>query len=278
MLTHDKDFLVMGLGIERRARAYHEFWSEHLRRSREFIAGALPESSTDVSILGAGRLYDIEIASVAQRSRCIRLADLDRGCEATWRRAVQSHPEVNFVYHFLDLTGVLRRWTSSIQRCNSRQALTDVLEQLSTEALPDPPIPTAAVVVSLNLLSQIPLYWRDRVEMFAATRGWGSFEESAGLRSTMEALQMQHLEGLRQCGADTIIIVTDVDFGADGPPALTPRVDFRTIPEYTLKAADAWTWTVVPPQPTDLRGEVHAVEAVAFRKFGRVEGMPPPSD
>jgi hypothetical protein len=262
----DHDFRVMGLRIEHRSRIYRTFWESHLQRCRTFLNRQLPRRFRDISILGAGRLLDIDTAALAARCSCLRLVDFDRGCERRWTETAREHPDTHFLFHFVDLTGVLWTWTNRLRRCGSPGQLVELLRSLAAEVMLDPPIPRSEIVVSLNLLSQIPLYWRDRVESFADRQGWRSVDWGAELLGSMGRLQQHHLRGLCESQAAVLAILTDIDFGADAGPAVLSNVDYRSITGYTQQAEDSWEWTVVPSGPEDPCGQIHLVQAMIFVK------------
>jgi len=272
-----RDFTSMGAGIEARYDRCRDFWEPHLRLSREFVSVALAGMSPGarVAILGAGRLLDVPLAALLDEGREVHLFDIDPGCARVWAKAGRGRAVVP---HLTDLTGSFVAWTEQLERCvRSAGCRCSDVESLLSELSPGSTVPLDGfgLVVSLNLLSQIPIYWRDRVE--AAVRRldprWSdepSFERA--LAESCRRLQAHHLRSLAASGARQIVILTDTDFfyyrrdEARWQSEASLYIGPVELVGYAPLRRDSWLWHIAPQGVEEQAyGSIHRVAALEFR-------------
>jgi hypothetical protein len=200
----------------------------------------------------------------------VHLFDADKGCLATWKRHKRLYGS-RLVFHIEDITGVIADWTtrmSALGRGRSLDALLDSLEGGEAEWMGM----AFDGIVSLNVLGQIPLYWRDRVLAKHGSLG-GAAAES--LSASMGRLQEPHIRAVSRARSWSAII-TDREYlhydctssGWNQEPALFGAS--RTVLEELYPAnranaiRDTWWWHVVPQfVECDESGCIHVVEARA---------------
>lgn len=144
-LARKLGYLHEAIAIRERHSRQKKSWQPHLDRSREFIlksAAQCRESGT-VVILGSGSLLDVPLEQLASSFEQVYLVDIIHLPKV--RKQIRHHPNVQLIE--ADLT-----------------CLGELLLDKSTDS--PPPFPKAPVlpiqgkvdlVVSLNLLSQLPL-------------------------------------------------------------------------------------------------------------------------
>lgn len=268
----------MGVGIEARSVRCRSFWEAHLESSRRFVLRSvtgLPPGRR-IAVLGAGRLLDVPLAELLDHGFEVHLFDVDPGCERVWRRMARGR---SVQAHIVDLTGSFVVWTRELAaRVKQRPARGEV-EQFLSELQPVKPPPLAGfdIVISLNLLSQLPVYWRDRVEVFLGRRNsaWlteESFERA--LSGSCACLQAAHLELIGGSGAHRAVVITDTEFyfyeQTQAPWQVEPSIYVPGVelPGYLSTHRESWLWHIAPQgvEQSDY-GSIHRVEAFEFRRL-----------
>jgi hypothetical protein len=217
-------YLKECIGLDARYDRCRDAWKPHLTACREAIlaaAEACPRRGR-VAILGSGGLHDVPLEDLACRFDEVLLVDLIHLPRA--RRRMRPLANVRAVES--DVTGVLA-----------------TLDALSTPSIPD-----ADLVVSLNLLFQLPVLPR-------------AFLEKAGRAATeidafCRALVVSHLAALPK-GA---CLITETEhLLIDRTGAVTERdapLAGFVLPYTPLRE---WTWDIAP------RPEAHADYDLRYR-------------
>lgn len=291
------DFASMGLGIRTRYLRARPFWERHLNLTREFQEHALrdwPGRRGKVFVLGAGTLLDVNCELLADISDELHLYDADPLTLKYWRRAF--HGRVRYISHHEDVTGCLESWGRSLGDFLSARATADLagLADYLRHLKPHPGFNAdtkGGVILSLNLLSQIPLYWKDRVHALLKkywsleTDEQGNLESElqVALEGSMRTLQQQHLRQLSECGAERCILITDRAFLYyrkesslwQEEPSLYTDI---CIPGYKKYMQDNWFWHIAPQdvEQSDY-GCIHDVTAMAFSGIDLPDSLDQPS-
>jgi hypothetical protein len=283
------DFISAGLGIQERYRRCKPYWDPHLSLTKDFIAKTVSACRPgSVTILGAGRLLDVPLESISDERRTVTFIDYDPSVKSSWDRAARQLSTKNVAtrQHFLDVTGRLELWSERLnllpRHCSAEhssqllEALASTPQQItSLEKL----LADQDMIISLNLLSQIPLYWEDRVK--AALSHLSTGDETilpetvnATLRRLMLMLQQEHLELLANSKAKNIIVVSDVLFHyytQDCAHWQTEDALFLpselSLTNYRQHSRDRWLWHLAPQwlERQDY-GEIHTVAAWHFAR------------
>src|SRR5690606_21460054 len=185
--------------------------------------------------------------------------------------------------HIADLTSSLEDWTGSLDDVLTTKPKPGVEEVVS---LLDSLVPGEArlgsfdAVVSLNMLSQVGIYWRDRVESAVRRAGLAADDAEASLPASLDQalnrsvlrLESQHLAMLAASEAKSITVLYDSHFlyytksrsqwQEERGTEINPEF---TIAGYQEAARDSWFWHIAPQdveQPE--HGSIHQVLARNF--------------
>jgi hypothetical protein len=222
--------------------------------------------------LGAGRLLDVDLPRLIPLFDEIHLFDADPSVIRTWREASGVFFRDTVVPRVMDVTGSLRLWSDGLRRACRGGSLAEYLRSLEV---------TPAGwederfdgVISLNLLGQIPIYWRDRVADEARDL---TEEELSELAGSMERLQVAHLESIRRGARSWSIVISDTEYYTytmdtsewEIEPALHGSVE-RALQDSasfgSSRGSGAWLWHLAPQGIEEREhGSIHRVEARAF--------------
>jgi len=278
----------MGFGIEARYARCKRFWEPHLQLCKEFVRDSESSQQGQLVILGAGRLLDVDWKAMTKQFRCVHLYDLDPSCEPTWRQFRRAVSPAVVEFHPCDLTGVAEEWTLALRRIldsNTRPPLGQLCRFFSSLTAPLPQLPGlgsegVTAVYSLNLLSQLPIYLRDRwitlladaVPYVLRPDGEPVEELKAELHRALSRLQAAHLQLLSSLGADKVFVITDRTFlyyrstetEWQEEPALYSNLDL-SLAGYREMRSDTWFWHIAPQGIEESAyGVIHDVVAKAF--------------
>ena len=266
-----REFVHMGRGIRGRYSRCREWWQPHLQCTKEFIRENISPCE-QLLVLGAGSLLDIEVDTLLNVCETIHLYDADHTCEEAWAAAAGKEYGKRVQGHFADCTETLKRWSAGLSAAVRSNTLSDFLASCVA------PIPEwqgiqFQGVISLNLLGQLPLYWRDRVVKMKPNL---TQEEIVSLTASMGRLQRAHLEGLAKRNSAWSILLTDTEYYFYQTDSCEWRVEpalFGEVPQLVRHAyqgvgeAERWFWHVAPQYvESDDEGEIHRVEAFFRRK------------
>ena len=265
----------MGLGIEARYERCRSHWQPHLENCKKFIESCAIPQSASVAVLGAGRLYDLPNTLLSNSNATFFDADPSAAAYVRSR-----FPTIK--YELVELTGVLDQWTIALTQHVAHSKDPDdiarLLASLRVTALPSV-VERFDIIISLNLLSQIPLFWRDRVQdILARKAGLHSNEQGAyapevqkALEHSMAELQRAHLAMLHSSNAKILIVISDRTFHyrAAGKKDLDEPAIFldvaQSLPRFTVSDRTSWCWEIAP-QGVEQAGfsQHHTVEASVF--------------
>lgn len=270
-----KDYLSMGLGIEARRNRNRERWRKHLEYSQAFQRDQLADlSGSSIAILGAGRLFDVPCDFYAQRCHKVALYDWDIGASKSWRRWKRSS-QINIEMHCCDILGTLERWSQIF--CSAPGDIDSIVKNLSELKVDYSVLPLIRgdTIVSLNLLSQVAVYWWDRVERWLGESRLGNNLIAEALGRCCKELEVAHLHQLSSSGAERIIVLADrylhyyKSSMSQWQTESALFVDFpESLPGYERLSSDSWFWHIAPQgvEHPDF-GEIREVGAVAFKRL-----------
>jgi hypothetical protein len=273
------DFVSMGMGIEYRYQKLYPWWSSHLESSRavqrEALALLSSSSEIEITILGSGRLYDVEPA-VFNDCAVAHLYDYDPRSIEYCKRRFPHRPALYF--HCEDITGSMCEWTSRLKEVSgakSDELVVDVLRGLRGV----PPEVPGNLVISLNILGQLGIYWMDRVYQLLGSQVTDKIE--GALQASLERLELEHIEMLFASGATVIVIITDERYHFYGAEtncveALTMSLDALIarcpafVEKYQQYSKRTWGWHVQPWGLENRKwGETPSVHQVTGEVFVR---------
>lgn len=215
-----------GIAIEARYRRCYTDWAPHIGRCHRAIQAATDECTTHnlVVVLGSGPLYDIPLDALAEAFSQVVLLDVFHPPRA--RRLLTRWPNVSALEH--DLLGL------DVGGADAADRAAGCLAGWRKK------VPVADLVISANLLSQLPL-------IPLLTRGAARFrrrecEAEAWSRAIMQA----HLDDLA-AGPGRPCLISEWRrrwFDRNGN-----EVDSELPLSGVMLPApsDCWSWTVAPP-------------------------------
>ena len=215
--------------LRARERRQTHAWAAHRAETARFLE-ALPVDGDTLALLGSGPLLDVPLETLAAHWPRLVLIDLVHPRAARARASALT----NVAVRMLDVTGCVAALDAGTARPNPRPPALD--------------LPTSATVVSLNLLSQLPILPLARLARLRA--------QVHEAEAFAQALVRTHVEWLEAMPVRRSALVTDVRRRW----TVTPRRGGAPVHEvedtlhgYTMPTADrAWTWAVAP------RGELDA--------------------
>lgn len=284
-----RDYIVMGQGIDRRSKHARTYWKKHLDLSKEFQTRSIEESSKNlnIAVLGAGRLLDVDQEYLRNNFKRIEFFDANPLVQNTWDKFSKTLSKSQvFKGHHIDLTNSINSWTEELELLLKSAKTRDLvgLEKFLKNLRcidRDNFLNSFDSIVSLNLLSQIPIYWRDRVHTLVKRHwkidtdenGYYALSLQNALNQSMHVLQTQHLALLSMSSAKTIILITDSEFMYylkdhshwQCEPALFLSKELE-LPNYKIGHQDCWFWHIAPQGlETSEYGVIHNVIAKTFQ-------------
>ncbi|MBN8548011.1 MAG: hypothetical protein J0M12_01710 [Deltaproteobacteria bacterium] len=280
-----RDYSDMGLGIEARYLRCKAFWKRHLDFSKSFQELALSgcERRESIAILGAGRLLDMSEQAVSG-FRSLHLFDADPTVLPVWKKFEKNFKSGQVHLHLEDLTRCISDWSEQLKKflgSQTRQDASSAAAFLRSLVAGQANFRGYDVIVSLNVLSQLGVYWRDRVE-HALNTSWNMHSDANGqwpeplqaaLLESQGKLEQAHLAGLAASGASLVVLIHDREFFYytnnraewQAEPALQCLA--TDLPGYSVQNSDTWLWHIAPQgieQPE--YGAIHKVVATSFRR------------
>jgi len=213
--------------------------------------------------------------------------DADPSAAAAWRAFARRFPNVTVASKIGDITEALDSWSRRLEEFIAARPASSCQVATFLNALKAPPpvaaTPDAQIIISLNMISQITPFWRDRCRL--ALRGFApaachtaetlSAEIDAAIEHSCRILLESHFKMLNQSAAEQIIIILDLehyyyrdDSAAWESQAALP-IEFSPflLPAYHIEAYDTWLWHVIPQNINpDGYGVFHRVGAFDFRR------------
>ncbi len=155
----DKYFRRQTKGISQRQRKYRNSWESHLSKTADLSSKILTPclaKDKSLTILGSGKLLDFPIDLYHEYKDQITLVDRSQ-------HALKAFNKNTVVY---DITGQLDSWCHYLDSIETKN-FEELLRYLKniTETLPiiSSPCFRDEVLLSLNILSQLSVYWQDSV-------------------------------------------------------------------------------------------------------------------
>lgn len=215
-------------GIIARHRRHSAAWAPHLAESKGIVRDAIAQcrGRNRAVVLGSGPLLDVPLDDLLAAFKEVVLVDIVHPMPVRLRGLLSRQLHVLAA----DLTGI-------------------GAQPLSTERRYDPPaLPQADLVVSLNLMSQLPIVPLNLMERQGVSE--------ADQDKFAKRLVMAHYKWLR-AQAGQICLVTDVEriaYNLDGEAIM------RFDPLYGLKLPDGgteWEWRMAPVGEIAKDGSLH---------------------
>lgn len=227
------------IAIEARFRRCAHAWKGHLENSKEQILSAVKdvEPGGEVIVMGSGGLHDVPLAHLSEHFDRVRLWDVVHIRQA--RRKAATFP--NVICETVDVTGLCLEF--------SRWLKGEKFEPPTPCPPVDLPTEAANLIISLNLLSQLPLQMVARAHAPGHKAALGDFSDEV-IRS--------HLEWLRAQSCP-VLLLTDLERHYLKGNVFEIEA---ALPESVMKSGTplaTWDWTVAP------KGETPAFDTIVHK-------------
>jgi hypothetical protein len=163
----DFGFTSQGRKIRNNANNKRYGWNPHLTKCKKIVSDFIRSDTKNkrLSILGAGSLLDIPIEVFNSHYKVIYLQDANPSCLSEWSKFTQTQrlkPRIEPC--LLDINGDISVWSKMCHDQIKHKSLSGALSFLKN--LPETNIKKPAFInaescISLNILSQLPVYWQD---------------------------------------------------------------------------------------------------------------------
>jgi len=228
-------------------------------------------------------LLDIDARLLLDKFARIDLFDSDPSAVPYWNKlSRQVEPKQIISKHLVDLTGAIDAWTKSLAKfLSTTKPCEHTLCTFLSELHAPPPVflmNRYHAMFSINILSQIPIFWRDRTIKLISTF-WGikpdgiSIHLNQAIHMSMQRLLDGHLEGLDRSGAELLVLITDTEiyyYRRDQSSwQVETAVDFESFRwrNYFCTRQQSWLWHILPQGLEDAdHGVIHRVEAYELRR------------
>jgi hypothetical protein len=293
------DFVDQGLGIEARSTKFKKQWQPHLKACKEFQLAAIEKYSdlrlgthARLTILGAGRLLDVPCPQYFEFFSKIKLIDADPACILVWRK-LKAQSKATIDWDLVDITSRLESWTNQLTnylKISKKSAaleekikLANFLNSLKSQKVVKKwECLDSEVIISLNIFSQLGIYWKDRVlallkdlaPYLLNDEAQLSSELELSLMETVSVLENEHLELLANSGAKMIVLLYDDEFyyykSSQSQWQVEQALSLQSQPllsGYHHVANKCWLWHLVPQGRENKEyGEIHRVQAISMHK------------
>ncbi len=230
-LARRMGYLYEAVGISARHTRCFRAWRPHLKACKKAIKSAISQvpSTGKIVILGSGAWLDMPVRALAKHGAEIMLVDMVHLPAARLRaRLIKNFTLVN-----ADLTGLAQAWDAWDEDAQSTP--------IPPTSAPLP-IDSADLVISLNILSQLPLAFLEVPPVSEA--------ES----HLMVALQRSHMNALKAHGGQVLVISDFERIESRGKELdLIQSVQPGILSSDPL---DKWSWHIAPKGEVDRKTDI----------------------
>lgn len=156
-------------GILKRYSRY-PLWQNHLATTKQCVQQWVNKITQpdELNILGAGSLLDLDLKKVSTNIKKIILTDASSFCVSEWKKQSKKLTDIP-LFVIQDITGVLLHWYQCMIQKESEN-IDEYIDFIKRLPISIPPLENFFIsstnILSLNLLSQLPIYWQDVVFTF----------------------------------------------------------------------------------------------------------------
>ena len=226
-------FVAGAIAIEARFNRQYSHWQHHLEKTKQIIideVSKLPEGA-HILVLGAGGLFDLPFENIINGGKNLSLLDIVY--LRSTRKKVRSHANIKLIEG--DITNYVAdfyAWMLEPTKPMPTPVSPMAIEKLITSK-PD-------LVISLNILSQLPLQFEQKV---AKLKPNFNFDEIANM------LMEQHIRWLKALNCP-VLVVGDIERNliSDYTIADTEVIIATNSLDQPF---DTWVWDIAP------KGEIH---------------------
>lgn len=229
-------YLLHAIAVWARHRRCRSAWAPHVAECRGLVHAAVERCDRHrrALVVGSGLLAEVPIADLARRFDEVVLVDMVHLLPA--RRAAWRWPNIRLVE--ADVTGAVAPLRAILAAGGTAALPLDALPAPFAGESPDADLPDIDLVISANLLSQLPLVPLEAIE--GRSRHYGETD----LTAFAEALIRGHLAWLTGLGA-VACLFTDVEDLTLKDGRVVERED--TLFGVALPPPDRrWPWDIAP--------------------------------
>ena len=226
-ILHKLDYYSNQEGIGHRYIRERENWNGHLSNTKRFILNAVRKCQPGVvTILGSGWLLDIPVAAILESAPKIRLVDIVHPPEilSTIGGDSRIEPVVE------DVTGGLPQLVWELVHAKQKPEAEEIIREV--EGLDYSPAGDQGLVISVNLLSQLPML------PFGYLKKKGVVDADL-YRAFAGAVQENHLRFLRKKEGVLVTDFAELKTARDGSVAREDVVHCR-LPAGVKR--EEWSW------------------------------------
>lgn len=287
-----------GHNIARRYATLQPYWEPHLEASRA-VQREWDVRGKRLLVLGPGRLLDFAV-ELAERFEEVMLLDADPTATPKWRElAGKLKGRVAVDYDLRELTLKYDPWqmyfAERLGSASPRSRWATALETLRHMiAVPPPRLPAADAVLSLNVLSQLPIGWQEIVEELLIDsfgKKWVREREQEWVEALLPSgltLVHDHFAAIASTRCRQALVITDTHYteyrgvaaysrGAFAPPpaggehttwsALCNAEVDSLLTGWTRRTVGEWDWHIAPfGLESEPYGTFHHVAAWRFER------------
>jgi hypothetical protein len=232
--------LKMGMGIQRRRKLLAVHWQSHLQQSCEVQQAWAREAGCrakdrdrdpQLVVLGAGYLFDLDLGALSKIFPRILLVDGNPLAKPIWMKIKRAYSGQSVIdCQISEISGVLVGWRTRLAAAlrslpgtpASWPATLQAIKEIDTSCLKDslglPAGNKASAIISLNILSQIPLLWQDCIERILVKQYGKRFvndhqrEWLEHFYPSAKMLVAQHLSSIAAFAPNDILLLTDLEY------------------------------------------------------------------
>ena len=284
-----RDYLQMSAGIRARSRRCAKFWKPHLELSRLFINSSLGNKSDHVILMGAGMLLDVDTSFLDLNCRKLTVVDIDPTLKSHWKSSFPNKVRSSgLVMKVADVTGAMDSWFNDLSRAIKNKSSIEEVANLINSLKPDMELAadekSQEVLISINLLGQLGVYWRDRAASLLKSDSYYMEDAESpvslirdAVEGSVSRLELAHLELLSKF--NRVILLTDIyyhyykknvsDWQTESALSLSSESikEFFVNQSFKVEGCNSWLWHIAPQEIENPEyGEIHEVNTFYFKK------------
>ncbi|WP_413290124.1 hypothetical protein [Bdellovibrio sp. HCB337] len=219
----DWGYVYQNISLKFRSRRCAKAWKSHNENCREFVRGHLAKTQPkSIVVVGSGLLLEVPIEALLATAEKVYLVDLVHAPEI--RRLAAKHPQIELIERDISgLLGLLKKGTGPFQ-----------LKNIPWKQLPVWDLPKVDLIISANLLSQIPLMISEALPMTSET-----YEKFA------RSVRDQHIERLFG-QSQKVLLFADFETRYIGHDGQRIKTEMYNVNLQDLKFDREWIWEISP--------------------------------
>jgi len=219
----DWGYVYQNISLKFRSRRCAKAWQSHNENSKQFIRNQITKfQPKTVMVIGSGLLLEVPIETLLEATEKVYLVDLVHSREI--RKLAKQNPKIELIEKDIScLLGFLKKGMGPFQ-----------LKNIPWKQLPEWGLPKVDLVISANLLSQIPLIISEHISMASET-----YEKFA------RQVRDQHIERLLT-QANHVILFADFETRYIDRQGNRLKTESYEVNLKSLNFDREWQWEIAP--------------------------------